>query len=43
MVILNVVFMVLIVAGILALLGWGIATDRPLVAALRRGNAHRPS
>ncbi len=41
MVILNIVLMTLIVAGILTLLGWGIITEKPMVAALRRHHQHR--
>jgi hypothetical protein len=41
MVILNIALMTLIVAGILTLLGWGILTDKPMVAALRRHHARR--
>ncbi len=41
MVILNIALMTLIVAGILTLLSWGIITDKPMVAALRRRHAHR--
>lgn len=41
MVILNIVLMTLIVAGILTLLTWGIITDKPMVATLRRHHAHR--
>jgi hypothetical protein len=43
MVILNIVFMVLIVAGVVGLLSWGILTDRPMVAALRQHHARRRS
>jgi hypothetical protein len=41
MVILNIVLMTLIVAGIVTLLSWGIITDKPMVAALRRHHAQR--
>lgn len=52
-IILNVVFAVLVVGGMLALMGWGIASDRVVAAKLterrraaharRRQLAHRPS
>jgi hypothetical protein len=41
MIILDIAFMVLIVAAIVALLGWGIVSDRRLVVSLTDGSQRR--
>ena len=44
-ILLNIIFAAFVVVGILALLGWGIASDRaqrPVVSHVRRRRAARP-
>jgi hypothetical protein len=42
-IILNIVFIAFVVVGILALLGWGIASDRTFVASLSGARRTAPA